>query len=388
MKTVLYMHGGSGNHGCEALVRTSTSIIKQYLDSEVLLWSTGKSEDIKYGINKITDGVLNTEEMSHKSISFMVAYIKQMFLKKDSAMNDLFLKKLFKDSVALSIGGDNYCYPWSAKQGAELDRKIRKYCMKNVLWGCSIDEKSLTDDVKEDLKGFDLITVREPLSYELIKKINPNTVKVSDPAFLLEKKELPLPEGFIESNTVGINISPLINDYESGENIAYQNYVQLIEYIIQETDMNICLIPHVVWDYNNDFIPINKLYEKFKSTGRVIKLGDHTCEELKGYISRCRFFIGARTHATIAAYSTFVPTLVVGYSIKSRGIAQDLFGSYENYVLAVQDMSDKYDLCKAFLYIKENENLIRERLRKIIPEYKEKSLLAGMNLKSIVNKEK
>lgn len=388
MKTVLYMHGGSGNHGCEALVRATTSIIKQYLDSEVWLWSTGKPEDIKYGIDKITDGVLATEEMSHKSISFIVAYIKNMFLKKDSAMNDLFLKKLFKDTVALSIGGDNYCYPWSAKQGAELDRKIRKYCKKNVLWGCSIDEESLTDEVKEDLKGFDLITVREPLSYELIKKINPNTVKVSDPAFVLEKKELPLPKTFIENNTVGINISPLINDYESGENIAYQNYVQLIEYIIQETDMNICLIPHVVWEYNNDFIPINALYEKFESTDRVIKLGDYTCEEIKGYIARCRFFIGARTHATIAAYSTFVPTLVVGYSIKSLGIAQDLFGSYENYVLAVQDMSSKYDLQKAFSYIMENENFIRERLRQIIPKYKESSLAAGMSLKSVVNKEK
>lgn len=197
-----------------------------------------------------------------------------------------------------------------------------------------------------------------------------------------------MPKTFIENNTVGINISPLINDYESGENIAYQNYVQLIEYIIQETDMNICLIPHVVWEYNNDFIPINALYEKFESTDRVIKLGDYTCEEIKGYIARCRFFIGARTHATIAAYSTFVPTLVVGYSIKSLGIAQDLFGSYENYVLAVQDMSSKYDLQKAFSYIMENENFIRERLRQIIPKYKESSLAAGMSLKSVVNKEK
>lgn len=381
------MHGGSGNHGCEALVRTTTSIVRKNLDSEVVLWSFGKSEDIKYGIDKVADRVLATEEMNHKNLFFIFAYIRQMFLKKDGAMNDLFLKKLFKNSVALSIGGDNYCYPWSAKQGSELDRKIRKWCKKNVLWGCSIDEKSLTDEVKEDLKGFDLITVRESLSYELIKKINPNTIKVSDPAFLLEKKELPLPKGFIENNTVGINISPLINDYESGESIAYQNYIQLLEYIIQETDMNICLIPHVVWEYNNDFIPINALYEKFKSTDRIIKLGDHSCEELKGYISRCRFFIGARTHATIAAYSTFVPTLVVGYSIKSQGIAQDLFGSYDNYVISVQDMSSKYDLCKAFLYIMENEKQIRENLKNVIPEYKKNTQLAGLSLNSIINKE-
>ena len=100
-----------------------------------------------------------------------------------------------------------------------------------------------------------------------------------------------------------------------------------MEEILSNTDMRICLIPHVVWEYNNDRKPLISLYKKFKDTNRVILLEDHNCEELKGFISRCRFFVGARTHATIAAYSTCVPTLVVGYSIKSRGIATDLFGS-------------------------------------------------------------
>ena len=50
-------------------------------------------------------------------------------------------------------------------------------------------------------------------------------------------------------------------------------------------------------------------------------------------------FIGARTHATIAAYSSCVPTLVVGYSIKARGIAKDLFGTDEGYVLPVQALA-------------------------------------------------
>ena len=48
---------------------------------------------------------------------------------------------------------------------------------------------------------------------------------------------------------------------------------------------------------------------------------DDNCMVIKGYISRCELFIGARTHATIAAYSTGVPTLVLGYSVKARGIA-------------------------------------------------------------------
>ena len=76
MKTVLYMHGGSGNHGCEALVRTTTSIVRKNLDSEVVLWSFGKSEDIKYGIDKVADRVLATEEMNHKNLFFLSTHKK------------------------------------------------------------------------------------------------------------------------------------------------------------------------------------------------------------------------------------------------------------------------------------------------------------------------
>ena len=64
-------------------------------------------------------------------------------------------------------------------------------------------------------------------------------------------------------------------------------------------------------------------------TGRVVFFEDHNCMELKGIISKCRFFVGARTHSTIAAYSMGIPTLVVGYSVKARGIARDLLGGEE-----------------------------------------------------------
>ena len=69
-------------------------------------------------------------------------------------------------------------------------------------------------------------------------------------------------------------------------------------------------------------------------------VGDAPCEELKGCISRCRFLVAARTHASIAAYSTGVPTLVAGYSVKARGIARDLFGTEDGHVLPVQAMDD------------------------------------------------
>ena len=113
-------------------------------------------------------------------------------------------------------------------------------------------------------------------------------------------------------------------------------------------------------------------------------LEDHNCMELKGYISRCRLFIGARTHATIAAYSSGIPTLVIGYSVKAKGIAKDIFGTYENYVLPVQSLKKEDDLIKAYEWLLNNEKQIRTYLEDFMPGYCKKSLDAGKKVMELI----
>jgi len=371
MKKVLYMHGGSANHGCEALVRTTSELLNGPRD--IHLWSWNKSEDYKYGTVQAVTEIIASEELKRFSMPYFEALIRRKILRQPDAIMNVFLTNLFKDSIAFSIGGDNYCYPWSANQAIILNKTIRQYAKATVLWGCSIDPEALSPEMAEDLAGYNLITARESLTYELLKPINPNTVLVADPAFLLEKTELPLPENFIENNTVGINISPLIMKYGTSENRILANYTELIRYILDQTDMNVCLIPHVVWENNDDRVPLRYLFQQFADSGRVCMVDDANCSELKGYIARCRFFVGARTHATIAAYSTGVPTLVVGYSVKSRGIARDLFGTEGDYVLPVQNLNSEADLVNAFSWISEKENSIVTKLEEMMPEYKRKA---------------
>ena len=371
MKKVLFMHGGSGNHGCEAIVRTSAKLLGG--PEDVVLWSQNREEDEKYGAASFVERVCISEELQKYSPSYFEAYFRRKVLKQKRANLSVFLRDLFKNNVAVSVGGDNYCYPWSAKQGGEIDRTIRQYCRATVLWACSVGEDAFTPEVIEDIKGFDLITAREQITYDLLKQYNPNVVKVADPAFLLETEELPLPEAFLRNNTVGINVSPMIADYSSDKDLVLKNYRELVRFILQETDMNVCLIPHVIWKANDDRIPIQALAQEFADTGRVCAVGDANCMQLKGYIARCRFFVGARTHATIAAYSSCVPTLVVGYSVKSRGIAQDLFGSDEGYVLPVQNLCSENDLSKQFSQMMEHESDQRAQLERVIPAYKKKA---------------
>ena len=142
---------------------------------------------------------------------------------------------------------------------------------------------------------YEAIFARESLTYNALVEagLGHKTYLYPDSAFTLNTKYLPLPEGFREGNTVGINVSPLIVSNETVTGMTMKNYKALIEHILKTTDMSVALIPHVVWDRSNDRITIEELYEYFKKEDRVTKVGDCSCEELKGYIARCRFFIGA-----------------------------------------------------------------------------------------------
>lgn len=388
-KFFLYGHNGSGNHGCEAIVRSTCKILREeFGDVDITLASGNTNEDREYELDKVTSLVNEKNTVSKLSLPYINAYLNLKLKKEGLEAEKLAYRKTFynvdKDTIAFSIGGDNYCYP-GYERFTMLHNMLRERNIKTVLWGCSVEPSKINDFMKEDLVNYDLIIARETLTYEALKNIGANVKLYPDPAFQLDKIEKELPKNFKENNTVGINISPMVMNKESVLGITIENYTALIKYILENTDMNVALIPHVIWEDNNDDRKPSKfLYDKFKDTNRVVLIEDDNCEVLKGYISRCRFFIGARTHSTIAAYSTYVPTLVVGYSIKAKGIAKDIFGTYENYVIPVQNLKNKGDLLKSFKWMLDREESIKEYMDKFIPSYKEKSLDAAKELSKII----
>lgn len=385
-KIKLYSHTGSRNHGCEAIVRGTNKI----LNRDICLYSDAIQEDIENGIDKIVEVKENkTLDIKRNSLEYYISAFNIKFfnstIKNTEYRKKLFLNYVKPGDIYLSIGGDNYCYA-GIEYLADINYLINKRGAKTVLWGCSVEPDVIKDEkVKKDLNRYSLIVARETLTYNALKENGINkSILCPDPAFQLDKIDLPLPKGFEENNTVGINVSPLIIGCESKKGSTMENYEGLIKHIIDTTNMQIALIPHVVWDNNDDRKPLRVLYNKFKDTGRVVMLEDHNCMELKGYISRCRFFIGARTHATIAAYSTCVPTLVIGYSVKAKGIAKDIFGTYENYVLPVQSLSNKDDLINAFEWMKGNEDDIRKYLNEGMPVYKENALKSKVEIEKLL----
>lgn len=381
----LYSHGGSGNHGCEAIIRSTIKILN---DNAVNVFSHDVNQDEKYELNKIC--VIKNDvvrSIQRGSIKWLFSAIQSKMtgridLKIKYERNLLF-DNIQSGDICLSVGGDNYCYTGVEVLGA-VNYCLRKKRCKTVLWGCSVEPDVLCDKgVKEDISKFDLIIARESISYHALKKLNYNTYLLPDPAFTLDRVDLPLPDSWKDNDTIGINGSPLILASGNKENIVFEAYRKLIQTILQSTDSSIALIPHVVWKENDDRGVLKQLYEEFEHTGRLIMIEDCNCMELKGYIARCRMFIGARTHSTIAAYSSCVPTLVLGYSVKSRGIAKDLFGTEENYVISVQGMRNSDELSDGFLWLLKNEKQIKSHLQKVIPEYINQAYNAALLIKSL-----
>ena len=69
--------------------------------------------------------------------------------------------------------------------------------------------------------------------------------------------------------------------------------------------------------------------------------------------------------------------------MKARGIARDLFGTEENYVLPVQALEDPEELIQAYDWMMEREAQIRDRLEAVMPQYRERARAAGDEIRRI-----
>lgn len=380
----LYNHGGSANHGCEALVKTICTSLKD--KNNLSLLSELPQEDFHYNLQKIVRILPAKQRCSKFNVDFLKAYIH---LKKtgDYFPMDVLpylksIRLIKKGDIGISIGGDVYCYEDYQKYILLHDLIYRREC-KTVLIGCSLEANLFSKpEFITDMKKYVYISARESLTFQLLKNAGLTNISLRpDSAFTLKPEYIKVPVEFQENNTIGINVSPLVIRKEKKPGIVYANLSKVICWILENTDCSITLIPHVVWENNDDRVPLNKLLKKYETTRRVVMIEDSNCNKLKGYISRCRLFIGARTHATIAAYSTCVPTLVLGYSIKSKGIATDLFGTDEKYVIPVQSLEQEDDLTRSFIWLWENEGMIRKKLQLIMPGYIQKASMLDEDIR-------
>lgn len=105
---ILYMHAGSGNHGCEAIVNSLCHMMKE----DAVLVSYRGNEDKQYTLKGLCE--IKQERSFEEHRMAHIAYYAYRMITKDAASflryryGDIFKQPM--SPLAISIGGDNYCY--------------------------------------------------------------------------------------------------------------------------------------------------------------------------------------------------------------------------------------------------------------------------------------
>ena len=373
-KILLYGVGTFKNHGVEAIVKSFTDQInksKYEINIASFDYAYNKKK-FSNKVNKYINHYKSSEELNKSEKALENKYKKIPFDYNNFELlyqNEV-VKTIEKMDINFSVGGDNYCYGFPAWLYA-LDNKSHSLNKRTVLLGASLFEKIEDEELIQDLNNFDVLVIRESLSLKAVKEVVPDykILYLPDPAFSLKPKKVELNPWYKDRKVLGLNLSPLtLTDKKK-----YESFVKLVEYVLNNTNYSICLLPHVTNKESNDLTILRRIKNEFKQEDRVyLEKGNYDCQELKYIISKFNLFIVARTHASIAAYSTLVPTLVIGYSTKSKGIATDLFGTSDNYVIS-KDVINENRLIESFKYLDNNQDIIKQKLEKVIPKTIEES---------------
>ena len=394
------------NRGCEAIIRGTVQILWHHFDSpRFLVYSLFRDPGglARQRIQEKNSDIVH-EEIHSSYKRFDTAWFTFNLLKRTcpGTLKHLLYKNL-KPSLAqaravLAVGGDNYSLDYSGRPlaGTELDDLVISRGKPLIIWGASVGPFS-KDPAYEKyiIEHFRKVHIfaRESLTHDYLNQhgLVENVHKVADPAFLLEpvepgKEKLDIP---CDNGGIGINISPLLAKYNAGRNLDRwaAESARIVESVISKTGRNIYLIPHVMGidATHNDHAFLCKvacLLDQNKV--RVFVVPDTLdAAETKWVISKMSFFVGARTHSTIASLSSYVPTLSLGYSVKSRGINQDIYG-HTNWCLHAENLTPDIvaDRVSEMLL---NSKSIEEQLMVSIPRMRDNALNAGAILKKILS---
>ena len=91
----LYAHGGAGNHGCEAIVRSTADILKA---DDLCLISSRPDEDMSYGLGELCSVIPDQcEAINRSSFDFIKAYAALKLRKDYVPMDKLWYKDAFSN---------------------------------------------------------------------------------------------------------------------------------------------------------------------------------------------------------------------------------------------------------------------------------------------------
>lgn len=394
----------NANRGCEAILRGTVAILKREFGADIRITnaSWGTPQEIAVQASCETDPsvrhVSTQSRMNRWSAAAWKGRLARRILQTPPLPYPLWEQALQRSVVALSVGGDTYSLDYGRPDlFVGLDRRVRDYNVPLVLWGASVGpfeaDPEYSPVVFDHLRSFAGITVRESISLEYLRQhgFGENVYQVVDPAFAMdvrEPKENPIDENVLAS-AIGLNISPAMAKYVTGGDLDQwlARATDIVVALCRKTARPVVLVPHVHWPglSNDDYAFTGLIAERARPLlpgGALAVVPKLSAAETKWVISRCAVFAGMRTHSTIAAISSCVPTLSFAYSVKARGLNQDIFGSDE-FCMEPEDLGPA-PVTERVCHLLDRASSVRIHLADRVPELIAGAFAAGPILRRIL----
>ena len=394
-------NGPYRNRGCEAIVRGTMELLSG-------IWGEGISAQAGVMASPETVSQQQAAEIDGRVRNFSVSHVGQRLTKKwimaqankrfgtsfQPHTQDL-MGRTDGMRAAMQLGGDNYSLdygrPWDY---IAVDRYLQSQGVPVFLWGASVGpfekDAEFAPTMYANLKPLNGIFVRETETQAYLARhgVSENVHLVADPAFVMKKTAPadPAVQGLVSDRTIGINISPLVARFAgaSGVDAWREKAAAMIIACGKRTGRPILLIPHVASPKpdEDDYTFMQSLKDVVGTQAGVpVEIAPPLgAAELKWLIGRCAAFAGARTHSTIAALSSHVPTLSLSYSVKAIGINQDIFG-HQEFCQSVKTIEPE-QLATIMAQLVDDGAGVRQFLDDKIPEVQDRSRSAGRILQA------
>lgn len=379
----------NGNRGCVALSISSIFLLHQILKDKGISYNM-YLPDSGFGDGSMHEINLLGETIKYYDCSYPTSCSKieslKIFLKKiqNRGFNP---EKIFKSAdYIFDIGqGDSFAAIYGIQRFKRIDRihKIARkynkpYCFLPQTIG-PFNSKLIEKEAVESIENATMCLVRDKQSLDYVLKNAPSQKQVEeiiDVAFFMpyEKKTFDY-----KYTHVGLNVSALLwhggytqnNQFELC--VDYKGLIErIITYFLSKDNVKLHLISHVVTGerhVENDYAVAYDLCEKFNSSNLILSPLFLDPISAKGYIAGMDFFMGARMHATIAAFSSGVPVVPMAYSRKFNGLFVDtLQYKYVSDMKTQRDDKILYDIKEAYKNSFVLKEVIEDRMSTIVDE--------------------
>jgi len=348
MKTIVLGNASisEGNRGCVALTYCAIYLIDKVFNSAgYKLYLTDSHEELGEHSISVDGKTIRYESILVPHYDTLRGLVKSfVFLKRS-----LFGFKILKEAdFILDIGqGDSFADIYGTDRFAFIDfihRLSIKLGKPFIFLPQTIGpfkDDTICEKAIKSLSKSRIVMVRDKASYEYVKKICPSQTNIReylDVAFVLPYNRINFDKGYTH---VGLNVSALLwnGGYTKNNqfNLAcdYKELIRnIIDFFLQQSNTKFHLIPHVVLqerNIENDYEICYDLWREYSNSNLFLAPFPLDPIDIKSYIAGLDFFMGARMHATIAAFSAGVPVVPMAYSRKFNGLFEETL-SYPHIV--------------------------------------------------------